>query len=165
MAWLAYLQRIPQNITDQARRLHRDALVFDAHVHMINRQFYRGGSIGDRLPDGQVDLPRAQEGGLDAMFFTLYVTEHYYPARYETKHLLRLMDLAHREIDANRRLIELAFNAEDVLRIVGSGKIAAMLDVEGSFDLDGDIGVLRELFRLGLRVAQLPAHNWTNMYA
>ncbi len=152
-------------VSEKARILHSDTLVFDAHVHMINRQFYRGGDIGDRLPDGQVDLPRAREGGLDAMFFTVYVTEQHYPARYETKQLLRLMDLAHRQIAANSRQIELALSATDVERIVGSGRIAALLDVEGGFDLDGDLGVLRQLYRLGLRVAQLPAHNWTNSFA
>ena len=40
-----------------------------------------------------------------------------------------------------------------------------MLDLEGGFDLDGDLGVLRDLYRLGLRSAQLSAHNWANNFA
>jgi membrane dipeptidase len=43
--------------------------------------------------------------------------------------------------------------------------MAAVLDLEGGFDLDGDLGILRDLYRLGLRSAQLPAHNWTNNFA
>lgn len=154
-----------QTISTEARRIHRDALVFDAHVHMINRQFYRGGDIGDRLPDGQVDLPRAREGGLDAMFFSMWVEEPYYPARYETRQLLRLMDLAHQQIGKNKDTVEIAYTARDIERIVARGRIAALLDVEGGFDLDGDLGILRELYRLGLRSAQLPAHNWANRFA
>jgi len=50
-------------------------------------------------------------------------------------------------------------------RIHRSGKIAAVLDLEGGFDLDGDLGVRRNLYRLGLRSAQLPAHNWANRFA
>src|SRR4029077_19183326 len=50
-------------------------------------------------------------------------------------------------------------------RISESGKIAAVLDLEGGFDLDGDLAVLRTLYRLGLRSAQLPAHNWANNFA
>ena len=46
---------------------------FDAHIHVINRQFYHGGDIGDRVTDGQFDLPRAKEGGLNALFFSLFV--------------------------------------------------------------------------------------------
>ncbi|MCZ6672509.1 MAG: membrane dipeptidase [Verrucomicrobia bacterium] len=152
-------------VSERARALHDNALVMDAHVHIINRQFHEGGSIGDRYPDGQVDLPRMIDGGLDALFFTLSTTENYYPARFETKQALRLMDHALRDIEANSDRIELALSASDVDRITGVGKVAAILDLEGSIDLDGDLGVLRMFHRLGLRVLQLPAHNWPNEYA
>lgn len=146
-------------------QLHKDALVFDAHLHMINRQLYNGGDIGVRVNNGQVDLPRAKEGGLDAMFFTVYITEQYYPARYETKQAIRLLDLAVQQIERNKDKIGLALNASDILRLNKQGRIAAMLDLEGGFDLDGDLAVLRTLYGMGLRVAQLPAHNWANEFA
>lgn len=152
-------------ISPRARKLHQDAFVFDAHVHVVNRQFYHGGDIGQRVTDGQFDLPRAKDGGVDAMFFSLFVTEDYYPQRFETKQTLRLMDLALDQIEKNRDRIELAKNASDIARINRSGKIAAVLDLEGGFDLDGDLGVLRTLYRMGLRSAQLSAHNWANNFA
>ena len=156
---------LPAQVSEHARKLHRDALVFDAHVHMINRQFYHGGDIGLRVADGQVDLPRMHEGGVDALCFSVYVPEEYYPQRYETRHALRLVDLALRQIEANKDTIELALNASEIERINRKGKIAAVLDLEGCFDLDGDLGILRALYRLGLRAAQLPAHNWTSNFA
>ena len=152
-------------LSTKAREIHEEAFVFDGHVHAINRQFYHGGHIGQRLSDGQFDLPRAREGGVDAFFCVLYITEEYYPARYETKQTLRLLDLALLQISQNSGVVELALNASDIDRINRKGKIAAVLDLEGGFDLDGDLGVLRSLYRLGLRVVQLPAHNWTNNFA
>jgi membrane dipeptidase len=152
-------------ISERARALHRDALVFDAHIHVVDRQFYHGGDMGERVSDGQFDLPRAKEGGLDAMFFSLFVTEQYYPARLETKQVLRLIDAAYDQLARNKDTIELALTASDVERISRSGKIAAFMDLEGGFDLDGDLGVLRNLYRLGLRSFQLPAHNWANNFA
>ena len=138
---------------------------FDAHVHVINRQFYHGGNIGDRLPDGQFDLPRARKGGVNALFFSLFVTEEYYPQHYETKQALRLVDLALRQLEENRGTIELARNGRDIDRIVASGKMAAVLDMEGSLDRDGDLAVLRRFYQLGLRSYQLSAHNAQNGYA
>ena len=152
-------------VSSRARKLHDDAFVFDGHVHVIDRQLYHGGDIGQRVKDGQFDLPRAKEGGIDAMFFSIFVTEDYYPQRLETKQTLRLMDLALTQLDHNRDKIELAKNAADIARINKAGKIAAVLDLEGGFDLDGDLGVLRDLYRLGLRSAQLSAHNWANNFA
>jgi membrane dipeptidase len=152
-------------ISPRAQKLHNDAFVFDAHVHVVDRQLYHGGDIGTRVSDGQFDLPRAKEGGIDAMFFSIFVTEAYYPQRLEVKQTLRLVDLALEQLQRNKDKIELALTADDIQRINKSGKIAAVLDLEGAFDLDGDLAVLRTLYRLGLRSAQLPAHNWANNFA
>lgn len=152
-------------VSEKAARVHKDAYVFDGHVHVMNRQFHDGSDIGQPLKGGQMDLPRARAGGVDAMFFSLFIPEEYYPPRYETKHAIRLLNLAHEQIAKNRHQIELALNAADLDRIRKAGKMAAVLDLEGGFDLDGDLNVLGALYRLGLRVAQLPAHNWANEFA
>ena len=152
-------------VSEKARKVHENAFVFDGHVHVANRQFYHGGNMGDRSTDGQFDLPRAKDGGVDAMFFSVFVTEDYYPQRFETKQALRLIDFALDQLERNRNVIELARSASDIERINKAGKIAAVLDIEGGFDLDGDLGVLRALYRLGLRSAQLSAHNWANNFA
>ena len=131
----------------------------------MDREFYHGGDIGQRKADGQFDLPRAKEGGLGALFFSIFVTEDYYPARYETRQALRMLDTAVAQIAQNRQSIEIAYTASDVERIHKAGKMAAVLDIEGSFDLDGDPAVIREMYRLGLRSVQLSAHNWTSNYA
>jgi membrane dipeptidase len=152
-------------VSQRARALHASALVFDGHIHAVDREFYHGGDIGQRKPDGQFDLPRAKEGGLGALFFSIFVTEDYYPARLETKQALRMLDCAIDQIGRNSQSIEIARTAPDIERIHGSGKIAAVLDIEGSFDLDGDPAVIRQMYRLGMRSVQLSAHNWTSNYA
>jgi membrane dipeptidase len=149
----------------RARALHASSLVFDGHLHAIDREFYHGGDIGSLKADGQFDLPRAKEGGLGALFFSIFVTEDYYPARLETKQALRMLDCAIEQIGRNSASIAIARTANDIEQIHKSGRIAAVLDIEGSFDLDGDLGVLRQMYRLGLRSVQLSAHNWTSNYA
>jgi len=147
------------------RQLHEKMFVFDAHLHVINRQLYRGGDIGQRVEDGHFDLVRAKEGGLDALFFTLFITEDYYPGHYETKQALRLIDLAYRQVEKNARTIGIARNAAEIQALRKQGRMAAVLDLEGGFDMDGDLGVLRALHQLGVRSIQLPAHNFANNFA
>ena len=151
-------------ISERARALHASSLVFDGHVHAVDREFYHGGDIGERKSDGQFDLSRAKEGGLGALFFSIFVAEDYYPARLETRQALRMVDCALDQITRNSQTIELARTASDIERIHKSGRIAAVLDIEGSFDLDGDPAVLRDMYRLGMRSVQLSAHNWTSNY-
>ncbi|MEP7229314.1 MAG: dipeptidase [Ginsengibacter sp.] len=145
-------------------RLHREAFVMDGHVHVMTRELLLGTDIGQRYTDGTVDLPRAKEGGLDAMFFSVYTPEQYYPGRFEVKNTFRVVNLALDQIKKNNSMIELALTASDIIRINKKGKMAAFLDLEGGYDLDGDINLLRALYRLGLRSLQLTAHNTTNAF-
>lgn len=170
LAWKQALAQAPADqpapqVSARARAIHQHAFVFDAHVHALDREFYHGGSMGDRKSNGQWDLPRAREGGEDAFFLSIYVPEEYYPSRFETRQALRRMDHALRQLHENRNQVELALNAADVDRIRAKGKMAAVLDIEGSYDLDGDLGILRDMHALGLRSAQLSAHNWNQNYA
>jgi len=145
-------------------KLHREAFVMDGHVHVMTRELLLGTDIGQRYPDGNVDLPRAKEGGLDAMFFSVYTPEQYYPGRFEVKNTFRVVNLALDQIKKNHSMIELALTATDIEHINKKGKMAAFLDLEGGYDLDGDINLLRALYRLGLRSMQLTAHNTTNAF-
>jgi membrane dipeptidase len=137
----------------------------DAHVHIINRQQMLGGDISDHYTDGQVDLPRIRKGGLSAIFFSLFTSDSYYPNRFELKETMVLMDLALRQIQKNHNQIEIARNATDIERIYKSGKVAAFLHLEGTYDLDGDLGLLRDLYRLGLRSVMFVAHNTDTNFA
>jgi len=142
--------------------LHRDAFVMDGHIHVMSRQLLQGLDIGQRYQDGSVDLPRAR--GLDAMFFSVYTPEPYYPGRHEIANTFRVVELALEQIEKNSAVIELARNASEIESINRRGKMAAFLDLEGGFDLDGSLLLLRALHRLGLRSLQLTAHNQTNAF-
>ncbi|WAC15223.1 dipeptidase [Dyadobacter pollutisoli] len=144
--------------------LHRDAFVMDGHTHVMSRELIMKTDIGQRYTDGTVDLPRAKEGGLDAMFFSVYTPENYYPGRFEIKNTFRVVNLALDQIKKNESMIELALTAADIERINKKGKMAAFLDLEGGYDLYGDLDLLRALYRLGLRSMQLTAHSTTNAF-
>lgn len=134
----------------------------DGHIHVMSRQLLEGLDIGKRYSDGSVDLPRMRAGGLDAVFFSVYTPEPYYPGRHEAVNTFRVVSLALEQIEKNKDVMELARNASEIEAINRRGKLAAFLDLEGGFDLDGDLHLLRALHRLGLRSLQLTAHNETN---
>ncbi|MBC7759763.1 MAG: membrane dipeptidase [Phormidesmis sp. FL-bin-119] len=71
--------------------------------------------------------------------------------------------------------IELAKTASEIREINRRGKIAPFLDLEGGFDLDGDLNLLRALHRMGLthamqelgypekRIRKILGGNWLRM--
>jgi membrane dipeptidase len=96
---------------------------------------------------------RAKEGGLDAQFFSIWVD----PALFggggasATKR-------ADVQIEAVRNLAakhpetwEVATNADDVRRISGGGKIAALMGLEGGYAIDNKIENVERYYKMGVR--------------
>src|SRR5215510_12875928 len=65
----------PQEVSPRAKTLHDRALVVDTHDDTTQRLIFdKGFDIGSRNKDGNIDIPRMREGGLDAIFFSIWVT-------------------------------------------------------------------------------------------
>jgi len=68
---------------------------------------------------------------------------------------LQLIDCFYREIENNQDDISLVTNYDQLKEVNRAGKIAAILSIEGGEALEGDLGVLRVLYRLGVRLLTL----------
>jgi membrane dipeptidase len=138
-----------------AAELHQRAIVIDGHNDLPWRLLSKAGASFDRFDlavrhgDGHTDIPRLREGGVDAQFFAAYV-----PSDCEGPGAARV---ALEQIDLIRRMVmryadfELALGAADVRRIAGSGRIAALIGVEGGQAIENSLGVLRMFYALGAR--------------
>src|SRR5262249_40065362 len=62
-------------ISPRARQLHERAIVVDTHDDTTQRLiFEKGFDLAARNKDGNIDIPRMRDGGLDAIFFSIWVT-------------------------------------------------------------------------------------------
>ena len=147
-----------------AAKLHEEAIVVDGHVHIVTPVFHQGIDPWEVQETGLFDYARAKQGGLDVVVHTVYIEDPYNNYNYAVKQACRLIEIFYRVLDANSDKMELALNSADVRRIVGKGKMAAILALEGGFDTEGDLDVLRLFHRLGVRMIQPISHNTTNAY-
>ena len=146
------------------RRKDDDAIVVDGHVHITNRVFWEGIDPWQVQETGLWDYARAKQGGLDVVVEQVYLEDPFNNYNYAVKQAVRLVETFHRVLEANPERMELALSAAEVRRIVGSGKTAVILALEGGFDMEGDLDVLRLFYRLGVRLVQFTNHNTTNAF-
>jgi membrane dipeptidase len=132
-----------------ARRIQAHVLGVDSHNDTMQRVLIEKVDLGQRLPDGMIDLPRLQEGGVHVPFFALWVPT-YYPGAEAVRRTLELRDAAQSVFDKYPDRIELATGARDIERIVKQKKIAAVLTIEGGHQIDDDLSVLRMYRRMGI---------------
>jgi membrane dipeptidase len=139
-------------------------LGIDTHIDTAQRILIGHVDISQRLPDGQVDIPRLKEGGMRAPFFALWVPT-YYKGSEAVRRTLDLRDAMQGVFDRYPDQIEMATTAGDLERIVKSGKIAAVLTLEGGHQIADDLAVLRMYQRMGIRAMTLTHfrnNNWAD---
>src|SRR5258708_17620074 len=149
---------------DRARRIQSEVIGIDSHIDTMQRVLIEHADIGKRLPDGQSDLVRLEEGGMHAPFFALWVPM-YYKGSEAVRRTLDMRDAMQGVLDRYPDRIELATSAADIQRIVHSHKIAAVLTLEGGHQIADDLAVLRMYHRMGIRSMTLTHfrdNNWAD---
>src|SRR5262252_1557080 len=69
-----FAQAPADSVSPRAKQLHGRAIVVDSHADTTQRLIFDTAfDIGKRNPNGNIDIPRMREGGLDALFFSIWV--------------------------------------------------------------------------------------------
>ena len=150
------------NLSARARAIHERVLTLDTHVD-INAANFRltGANYADSLPT-QVNLPKMIAGGLDAVFFSIYVGQGpQTPAGYAAA-----LATQTEKFDAVQRLtteiapgkIAIARTFDDVRRIAATGRKVALMGVENGYGIGTDLANVRRFYDRGARYMSL-AHN------
>ncbi len=155
-----------EDVEALAREIHDRVITLDTHVDFNPDNFLPGQANYVTGVETQVDLPKMEEGGLDAAFFSIYQGQQqdFTEAGYAAAH-----DIAMAKVEAIHRLtsemaperIGLARTAEEVREIAASGRLVALMGMENGYALGEDISNVQKFADLGVRYLSL-AHNGNN---
>lgn len=158
-------------LIQQARAIHERVLVIDSHIDFEPEDLTGERNYTERLPT-QFNLPNMIDGGLDGLFFVIYVgqtRESQNPDALKTTGYERAYQAAAEKFAAVRQFtdgiarqrIEIATSAADIRRIRADGKKAALMGVENGYPLGGDLRRVEEFYQRGARYISL-THNGHN---
>jgi membrane dipeptidase len=153
-------------LREYARGVHQRVITLDTHVD-IPFNF-----ATDEVDPGvrgrfQNDLPKMEEGGLDAAYFIVYHGQ----GERTPEGYARALDRAMLKFDGIRRMtydlypdrIGLAYSADDIEGIHGEGRLVALIGVENPYPIGEDLSLLEEFHRLGARYVSI-THNGHNQF-
>jgi membrane dipeptidase len=154
-------ERPPVVLTEQALAIHRQALLIDGHNDLPWELRTRADSGFTRLdvarpqPKLHTDIPRLRQGGVGGQFWSAYVPAETARTGDSLRQTLEQIDLIHRMVRRYPDDFELALTADDLERIHRAGKVASLIGVEGGHSIQNSLGVLRQLYSMGVRYMTL----------
>src|SRR5580658_1052477 len=150
-------------ISERAHKLHFSSIVLDTHDDTTQRFFSPDYDLGKQNPTGHVDIPHMKEGGMNAIFFSIWIDGRITgpPA---VEKALDQIDAVRENVRKYSNDIVLAVTADDVRRAHAQGKIAALMGVEGGHMIGNDIRMVRIFADLGVRYMTL-SHFYNDEWA
>jgi membrane dipeptidase len=151
------------DVAERAKKLHFSSIVLDTHDDTTQRFFSKDYDIGKRNPEGHVDIPRMREGGMNAIFFSIWIDGRTMgpPA---VQKALDQIDAVHENVRKYSKDLVFCRTAAEVREAHKQGKIAALIGVEGGHMIGNDIRVLRMFGDLGVRYMTL-SHFYNDEWA
>ena len=152
------------SVSSRAKQLHDRAIVVDSHGDTTQRLIFDSAfDIGKRNPNGNIDIPRMREGGLDALFFSIWVPSEVTGPTAVTRALDQI-DAVREAVRTHPHDLMLATTAADVRKAAADHKIAALMGMEDGHMIDDDLALLRVYAALGVRYMTL-THYKNNTWA
>jgi membrane dipeptidase len=152
-----------ESISDQAKQLHFSSIVVDTHDDTTQRLLDPHFNLAAKHADGNIDIPRMREGGLSAIFFSIWISGKIVGPE-AVKEALDQIDAVRETVRKNSKDMVLATSPEEVHEAHQQGKIAALMGVEGGHMMGNDLAVLRTFAALGVRYMTL-THMENNEWA
>lgn len=154
---------LADEISPRAHTLHFSSIVLDTHDDTTQRFFTGDFDLGKRNAEGHVDIPRMREGGMNAIFFSIWIDGRITGAPAVQKALDQI-DAVHENVQRFSRDMLFVRTAAGVRRAHAEGKIAALMGVEGGHMIGNDLRMVRIFADLGVRYMTL-SHFYNDEWA
>jgi membrane dipeptidase len=138
----------------RAQKLHFSSIVVDTHDDTTQRFLDGKFDLSPRDASGSIDIPRMREGGLGAIFFSIWMPSKFTGSE-AVKRALVQIDAVREQIRKHPKDLALATTANEIRDAHAEGKIAALIGVEGGHMIASDLGILRSYVALGARYMTL----------
>ncbi len=146
------------NQTQEWRAIHDSAIIVDTHADTPGRFVDESFDLAQDAGTGYLDLKKIKAGNLGAEFFSIWVNPWAFKG-HEARRALDMIDSVYEQARRHPDQMMMAFSTENIRTAHREHKLAALLGVEGGHAIEGDIRILRDYYRLGVRYMTL---TWSN---
>jgi membrane dipeptidase len=141
-------------VSPQARDLHFNSIVVDTHDDTTQRLLDPKFDFAARHTDGSVDAPRMREGGMDAIFFSIWIPGTV-TGPVAVERALTQIAAVRETVARHPDDLVLCTTVDEIRAAKKSKKIAVLMGVEGGHMINDSLANLDKFYNLGVRYMTL----------
>ena len=109
------------------------------------------------------DIPRLRAGHVGGQFWSVWIPATTTgPEAFKTT--IEQIDIVHGMAARYPQAFQMAYSADDIVRIHKAGRVASLIGIEGGHQIDNSMATLRQMYTLGVRYMTL-THTLNNDWA
>lgn len=176
LASAAQAQAVDPKIAARVEKVLKATPLIDGHNDLAEQVRGRFGGKLDRvdmradtskiLADGvpmMTDIPRLKAGHVGGQFWSVFIPSSF-DGPIAIQATLEQMDIVKALPARYPDVFEMAYTADDVVRIHKAGKVASMIGIEGGHQINDSLPALRQMYAAGARYMTL-SHALNNRWA
>ena len=155
-------QKNSSELEKKAAAIHQSVLTVDSHtdtpLQLLQKGFDLSKRHDPRKDYSKIDFPRMKEGGMDAEFFGVFVSQGPRTPEGNEKvqqRALMIFDTIHAVIGRNQTLAGLAVTPDEAARLKKAGKRAIFIGVENGYAIGKDLSLISTFYLRGARYITL----------
>jgi membrane dipeptidase len=147
--------RAEESAAEKAARLAQELVIVDTHVDVPYRLDKAMEDVSVRTETGDFDFVRAQQGGLNAPFMSIYVPAGYQETGGAKQYADSLIDMVEGLVTDHPDAFALAKSPDDILTAKQAGRVALPMGMENGAPIENDLANLKHFFDRGIRYITL----------
>jgi membrane dipeptidase len=150
------------SIEAKATRIHQDAFTVDSHtdapLNFSNKKFDIAKDNSETLKRSCVDFPRMRKGGLDAVFFAVFISQGPRTTEGNAKakaHAETIFDSIYTAVNRNSKISGIATSPGEAKKLLKQDKSIVFIGVENGYPVGNDIANIKHFYDRGARYITL----------
>lgn len=153
-----------RDLRAEAEALAQSLLIVDTHIDVPYRLDNQWDDVGFATDDGNFDYPRAQKGGLNAPFMSIYTPAAFGEGDDAFNHAEAMINLVERVASDHPDKFRIAVTTSEVDIAFSDGVIALPMGMENGAAIGMDLAKLNHFYERGIRYITL-SHSRANQIA
>lgn len=164
---LVAISTTAQTIEQKAAKIHDKVFTIDSHtdtpLKFMNSDFDIGVEHDGHKGEGKIDIPRMEKGGLDAVFFAVFIGQGERDSAGHAEAFAKaeeIFDASYKAVEANSETAAIAISPEQGYQLEKQGKRAIYLGIENGYPIGNDINNVDHFYNRGARyITLVHSHN------